>query len=292
MAFEQIVGYNRQEAAYLFQESLKNDEKNPFFHWAIAYCHGADYNMYGAAYKSLRTTPEWPSLEVAKKHSEDAVKYANTNDEWYPIYSALALRYKTKSIESYVEALDQTVTNSMNCDIIAIHAEAHMLLEPWSLWDRKTMKRSANAKIVQEILDKGLKICPKHQWLCHLKIHYCEMGPSSQFDMNVLAPLETSLHGHLRHMPTHIYIQKGEYIKSMKLNMEAVELDASARNASISPLHLYSFYECHNIHFVVFAACMSGNRTIALKYADILTQFVLLRLQESNPIADAMCEAF
>ena len=31
-------------------------------------------------------------------------------------------------------------------------------------------------------LDRGLAAQPRHVWLCHLKIHLCEMGPVDAFD--------------------------------------------------------------------------------------------------------------
>ena len=45
--------------------------------------------------------------------------------------------------------------------------------------------------------------------------------------------------GHLRHMPTHLYVQLGDYARGVRLNREAVAIDARDRARS-GKLHLYA----------------------------------------------------
>tara|TARA_A100001015_G_scaffold321595_1_gene453270 strand:- start:2049 stop:3569 length:1521 start_codon:yes stop_codon:yes gene_type:complete len=287
-----LVGYNRQECFKVFELLLEKEPKNSFYHWAIAYSHCADYNMNGPIYELLKQTQDWPSYKTASYHCEKALEYMNDrNDEWKTIYKATKVRLE-KGLKSYADYLDTKLVTSEDCDILCIKAESRMLLEPWKLWNVETMKQTENAEHVEMILNKGLQINPTHEWLCHLKIHYCEMGPPEQFDMDVLEPLTHSKNGHLRHMPSHIYIQIGDYLKSMNLNKQAVELDCLSRAGKLSHLDLYAFYECHNIHFVVFSACMCGNSKEAIKYAKYLTSFVNKRLLEGSDISYQMCEAF
>ena len=287
-----LVGYNRQECFKVFEELLKLDPTNSFYHWAIAYSHCADYNMNGPIYDLLKQTKDWPSYESAYYHCEKALEYmSDRNDEWKTIYKATKVRLE-EGLKKYADYLDSNLIDSDDCDVLCVKAESRMLLQPWKLWDRKTMKKTENADYVEMILNKGLQLNPTHEWLCHLKIHYCEMGPPEQFDMTVLEPLTRSKNGHLRHMPSHIYIQVGNYSKSMELNKEAVELDSLARQDKLSQLDLYAFYECHNMHFVVFSACMCGNSKEAIVYAKHLTCFVKERISEGSDISYQMCEAF
>lgn len=301
MAKDFMIGYNRQEAAELFKLSLRdpsltNDDK-AFAYFGIAYCNGADYNMYGDAYNGLRKTKDWPSLNIALKSMTECLLIKNSNKAWSIIYHANLVRFKTKSLMEYVKILDKDLTNHLkdgDANLYAIHAEARMLLEPWKLWDRESMRPTENAKIVFQLLNRGLEIDSNNEWLCHLKIHACEMGPKSEFDMSAVTVLENSINGHLRHMPSHIYIQTGDYVKSADLNKEAVEFDVAARCVKISQFELYSFYECHNLHFVVYASSMCGKKEDSLKYARRLTGFVDARISEEEEIgiSTIMCEAF
>ena len=295
-AFLLLAGYNRQEAARLFKAMLDEDDSDAFAHWGVAYCHGADYNMFGPAYDMLKQTSAWPSYETALAHAQRAYDLSTTDKDgdWKVAYDALLVRFTTQDLKRYADALD-ALGDTTDPDLVAVHAEAHMLLSPWNLWDRDSMKPNTVGKRVLDILERGLELTKfKHEWLCHLCVHACEMGPKSQFEMRALPALEESDMGHLRHMPTHLYIQLGDYAKSVRLNREAVEIDARDRKQSVSGLHLYSFYECHNMHFVVFAACMGGMRAIALEYATKLSAFVRDRIAEHgrDSISFVMCEAY
>lgn len=325
-----LKGFNREECAHIFGEVIQINPTDSFAHWAIAYCHGADYNMYGPVYEAISMNEEWPSLKTALKHAKAACDHHNSDDMWAVIYEATLRRFEEQSLEvggiyhlsddmddeekidtiadaadglsgnvssltKYAKNLQYGLAqfeNDKDALVYAVQAEALMLLKPWKLWNRDTMEETAIAKQVRYVLDEGLRKFPNDEWLCHLKVHYCEMGPKEQFDKSVLTVLEKSINGHLKHMPSHIYIQVGDYETSMRLNQEAVVLDNVHRCVSKSTLCLYSFYECHNFHFVVFAASMDGKYEIASQYARLLTEFVKTRLSEKNGITTALCQAF
>jgi truncated hemoglobin YjbI len=299
-----LRGFNREECAAQFESLLSTYTDDipvaqlAFAHWAIAYCHGADYNMYGSVYEGLRDTGTWPSLKTAQRHIERVANLLSESDEaWKIVFEASRLRFFTKNLRKYATFLDAKLAKYTHFEdpmLYAVHAEAHMLLEPWKLWDRSTTPfvPTENAKMVETILNNGLKKFPTDEWLCHLKVHFCEMGPRNLFDLKILPSLEKSVNGHLRHMPSHLYIQLGDYRKSRDLNVAAVEVDAKDRMSSTSSLSIYAFYECHNLHFVVFASCMCGDYDTAYKYAHRLSEFVSNRRLEKNPITHALCEAF
>lgn len=311
-----MQGYNREEAARHFEGVTSSDPHNAIAWWALAYCHGDDYNMYGKGYESLLRNDAWPSLGTARRCSVQAVEMADsttssspstspppyTSDVWFMLMNALAERFRHDDVPTQHSAYLAEIRKwndwqNADCDALCVAAEAWMIQDPWNLWDRSTSPPSPRPAVeeVTRLLDIGLRKDPNHLWLCHLKVHVCEMGPPSQFDMSVLPPLEASTNGHLCHMPSHLYIQLGEYEKSVLLNRKAVDLDKEERRLhSRSPLTLYCFYECHNMHFALFAACMQGDKGVALEYARKLTAFVDRRIDEhgTDSVAYSMCEAF
>lgn len=291
-----LQGFNREECAAYFEAFLNITTipyERAFAHWAISYCHGSDYNMYATVYEKIRESDQWPSLRSARHHISECLNLnAPKNEDWSFIYDATYLRFEKLDLELYVAHLDEHEFKYTEAMIFAVNAEAHMLLEPWKLWNRKSMMPTENAKLVCDILNKGLTSFPMDEWLCHLKVHYCEMGPKEQFDMKAANVLKSSIHGHLRHMPSHLLIQTGEYADSRDINKDAVEIDRRDRLVKRSTLSIYAFYECHNMHFVVFASCMCGDYENALYYSKLLTDFVYTRLSENNQISTSMCEAF
>jgi len=65
--------------------------------------------------------------------------------------------------------------------------------------------------------------------------------------------------GHLLHMPSHIYARVGDYILATRVNANAVAADqrflASTRQPGLQAVMLY----LHDLHFLAYANCMSGN---------------------------------
>ena len=68
-------------------------------------------------------------------------------------------------------------------------------------------------------------------------------------------------------MPGHIYVRRGRYADSIRLNIAAARADeAFIRDAGDESLVRYGYYP-HNIHFIVASAQMAGDMTTALTEA-------------------------
>jgi hypothetical protein len=73
--------------------------------------------------------------------------------------------------------------------------------------------------------------------------------------------------GHLVHMPGHIYVRRGRYADSIRLNVAAARADeAFIRDTGDESLVRYGYYP-HNIHFIVASAQMAGDMETALREA-------------------------
>ena len=62
-----------------------------------------------------------------------------------------------------------------DADVQAVCAEALMCLAPWELYESDRTPKPIGLR-VRAALDRGLQASPAHIWLCHLKVHYSEMG--------------------------------------------------------------------------------------------------------------------
>lgn len=194
-------------------------------------------------------------------------------------------------------------------DVAVLYAESLMNLKPWALWDIKTGEPAEGARTleIKRVLDKGLQNKSDHPGLLHLYIHLMEMSPTPEkalLHAELLRELVPDS-GHLCHMPAHIDILCGNYHQAIGSNHKAILADnhffgdegSNPSNASLSAATtenlFYSLYRCHNVHFLLYAAMLSGNSHWASKMADLFERVVpdaLLRVK-TPPMADWL-EAF
>jgi tetratricopeptide (TPR) repeat protein len=67
-------------------------------------------------------------------------------------------------------------------------------------------------------------------------------------------------------MPSHIYVRVGRYADARRSNEQAVAIDR-AYFKTAPPPGIYATYYAHNLHFLAFAAMMSGNEADAIRAA-------------------------
>ena len=155
-------------------------------HWGLALMHGPDYNFSAKqGFYGLAAQPEgYPSLHVATVAAAKAVALAAggpAREE--ALARALVLRYEWPVAEG-TPALQERYADEMervallfatDADVQAVCAEALMCLAPWELYESDRTPKPIGLR-VKAVLDRGLQASPTHIWLCHLKIHYSEMG--------------------------------------------------------------------------------------------------------------------
>jgi tetratricopeptide (TPR) repeat protein len=118
-------------------------------------------------------------------------------------------------------------------------------------------------------LDAVLKLNPNHPFANHLYIHAVEASPDparADAAAERLRKLQPGL-AHNVHMPSHIDIRRGRWHQAIATNAKAVEADRSFRKvAGGKPSGLLPFYAAHNQHMLAYAAMMTGQRALAMKY--------------------------
>jgi tetratricopeptide (TPR) repeat protein len=155
-------------------------------------------------------------------------------------------------------------------DVAVLAAEAVMDTSPWNYWeaDKKTpVGRSGEAvRLVETVLARN----PAHVQAQHLYIHLVEAADARRAEVAAdglsrggLAPSAA----HLVHMPSHIYVVRGRYADSMRVNVAAARADeAFIQRAGDRSLVRYGYYP-HNVHFIVTSAQMAGDMETAIAEA-------------------------
>lgn len=193
------------------------------------------------------------------------------------LIEALARRYSDDPAADRA-ALDAAYADAMltvaarfpeDDDIAVLTAEAVMDTTPWNYWqaDKRTpVGRSGEAvRLVEGVLARA----PDHVQAAHLYIHLMEAADPQRAEAAAdrLAAAPTTSAGHLVHMPGHIYMRRGRYADSIRLNLAAARADeAFIRDTGDQSLVRYGYYP-HNIHFIVASAQMAGDMDTALSEA-------------------------
>ncbi len=154
---------------------------------------------------------------------------------------------------------------SSDPDIGALYAESLMNLHPWDLYEKQTKKPKAWTPELVSILERLMKANPKHPGAHHFYIHAMEASATPEKALESANLLNTLVPGagHLVHMPSHIYINTGDYHLGSIANIKAVEVDSIYTTAchaqGVYPLAYYP----HNYHFLAATATLEGNSALA-----------------------------
>jgi tetratricopeptide (TPR) repeat protein len=156
-----------------------------------------------------------------------------------------------------------------------------MDLRPWNQWTVEGQPNPGTEEIIAT-LDAVLKLKPRHPFANHLYIHAVEASPHPEradAAAERLRALQPGL-AHNVHMPSHIDIRRGRWHEAIAQNTKAVEADKRHRKATGNrPLGLFHMYAAHNQHMLAYAALMTGQSKLAMRYVremmkDLPSEFV------------------
>jgi tetratricopeptide (TPR) repeat protein len=254
-----VYGFNHDEARRSFQRAVELDPKLAMAWWGIALTLGPNYNL-----------PVDPEREKA---GYDAVQKAialqeNASEAERAYITALSVRYSNDPNVD-LHALDRAYKDAMgklaaqypdDLDAATLYAESIMNLNPWRLWAADGKPNEGTDEIVAT-LESVLKRNPNHLGANHYYIHaveaslHPERALPSAARLEKLAPAE----GHLAHMPAHIYARTGDHSASAQCNRVAINADKKFLGETHDEGVYKLMYYSHNMHFLAFAGCMTGN---------------------------------
>ncbi|GEP97096.1 tetratricopeptide repeat protein [Chitinophaga cymbidii] len=268
-----LYGFNHAEAARSFYEAARLDTTCAMAYWGYAYVLGPNYNggmeednfqrAYEAAAKAKSLDAPCTGKEKALIHALTSRYAMPAPSDRKPLDIAYAASMK-KVYEQY----------PADPDIGALYAEALMDIHPWDLYEKKTKKPHPWTQELLAVLEHLIKLNPRHPGAHHFYIHALEASATPEKALPSARALDTLVPGagHLVHMPSHIYINTGDYHAGALSNIRAVEVDSSYAAACHAQGAYPLAYYPHNYHFLAALATLEGNSAMAWKAAKKLQE--------------------
>jgi tetratricopeptide (TPR) repeat protein len=262
-----VHGFNHRAAIRAFQQAAELDPKCAMAHWGVALACGPHINSMAVPPPAAKLA--WKELELARKNAGKASPVEQG------LIDALAKRYANPQPEdrsgldhAYADAMREMWKKYPNDpDVGALFAEAMMNLRPWDQWTPDGKPQPGTDEIIAA-LDAVLKLNPNHPFANHLYIHAVEASPNPERAIaaaNRLRNLQPGL-AHNVHMPSHIDIRTGQWLKAVDTNAKAVEADQRHRKIFGPAKGFLNVYVAHNRHMLAYAAMMTGQRDLAMKH--------------------------
>lgn len=282
-----LYGFNHEESFKSFELASKKDDASPMPHWGMALALGTNINDVAPA---ERLKQGYAHLAEAQRRK------AAGSDVEQGLVDALAKRYvadptgdqavREKAYSEAMGALAKKFPDDL--DVATLYAESMMNLRPWQLYTRDGKPEPGTNQIVAA-LEGVMQRDANHPGANHYYIHAVEASTSPDRATVAAQRLESLVPGagHLVHMPAHIYIRTGQYVKSAKSNADAAAVDEKYFKQTGASGMYAAMYYTHNLQFESAAAMFSGNLAQARAAAQRTEKI-------ADPIADqmAMIEPF
>src|SRR5437667_1386935 len=262
-----LHGFNHSAAIRAFQQAAEIDPECPMAHWGVALASGPHINFSLVPPQAAELA--WKEISLAQKYSSGASPVERA------LIGALAKRYASPQSEdrtllnrAYADAMREVWKNfQKDPDVGALFAEAMMDLRPWDQWTPEGKPQPGTDEILAT-LDAVSKLNPNHPLANHLYIHAVEASPNPERAIAAADRLRNLQPGlaHNVHMPSHIDIRTGQWLKAVDTNAKAVEADQRYRKIFGQPKGFLNVYIAHNRHMLAYAAMMTGQRDLALKH--------------------------
>lgn len=281
--------FNHDEAIRSFQRAAQLDPQCAMAWWGVALACGPHVNF--PMMTPERSKQAWEALQKAQALATHASPVEQT------LIDALAKRYaadppadRRPLDEAYASAMrDVWRAHRGDADIGALYAEALMDLQPWDYWGPDGQAKGNSEEIVA-VLEEVLRLDASHPAGLHLYIHAVEASANPQRAVAAADRLRylVPMSSHMVHMPSHIDIRVGDWVKAAEANERAIAADRTYRE--LSPRQgFYRFYMAHNQHFLAFTGMMEGRSEAALRVArEMLAAIPDDYAVQNAPLVDAL----
>ena len=263
--------FNHGEAARSFREAIRQDSTCAMAYWGLAYVLGPNYNT---------NSNQGETMEI-RQAVENAQRFGANAKPWeQALIHALSVKFPkgtNTDEDAYASAMRSAYQKFADNDlVVTLFAESLMNLHAWDLYTRKGGEEKPWTPEIVATIEHALKLNEKNPLANHLYLHATEAAPDVEKALPSAERLKTLVPGagHLIHMPSHIYINTGDYHLGSIANEEAVKVDSIyIAQCQVTGVYPQMYYP-HNWHFLAATAALEGRgaRSIeaAYKTADII----------------------
>lgn len=262
-----MYGFNHDEAIRSFQAAAEADPAAAMPWWAIAYSHGININVPAMTDERSAAARAAVDQALARLNGATPVEAA--------LIQAVSTRYlypppadRTGLDQAFADAMQAVyVDHPKDPEVGTIFADSLMNLQPWNYWAKDGSPLGRATEIV-DVLERTIALHPDHPGANHFYIHVVEASQDPDRAIAAADRLQDLVPGagHLVHMPSHIYVRVGRYADAVESNTAAVAADRAYFAQAPKP-EFYAIYYAHNLHFLCYAAMMSGQYEKAIHAA-------------------------
>lgn len=288
-------GFNHAEARKSFQAAQQLDPQCAMCYWGEAYVLGPNINA------PMEPSAAPPAAQAAAK-AQDLKE--GTSPKEQALIEAIAARYapnppadRTKLDQAYAAQMAEAARQfPKDVNVQTLYAEALMDLQPWDYWEDGGTRPKGQASTILSTLEGALAENSRHPGAIHLYIHAVEASAAPERALPYARQLPDLApgSGHLVHMVTHLYYRLGLFADAVEVNRRAIAADERYfQQAGIEPGSTFypATYHIHNIHFVMTAAQMLGDKETALEAVELLEERVNPEIAAEVPWVQAIVAA-
>lgn len=258
-------GFNHAEAERSFREAVRQDSSFAMGYWGIAYVLGPNFN----------SVDNMGNVNEIRRSVAKAVVLSENVTDWEKaLIKAIEIKFPMDTIatdaEGFANAMKEAFTKFPdNSFVSTLYAESVMNLHPWDFYTRKGGEPRPWTPEVVSLLEKVIAIDPQNPLANHLYVHATEASPDLTNALLSAERLKTLVPsaGHLVHMPSHIYINTGDYHEGSVANEKAVIADSIYIAECQSQGYYPQLYYPHNYHFLAATAALEGRGARAIEAA-------------------------
>ena len=258
-------GFNHAEAERSFREAVRQDSTFAMGYWGIAYVLGPNLN----------STSNMGMISDIRNAVRKAVAYSENASPWEKaVIQAIQVKFPEDTLRTDAEAFSASMKQAHlqfpeNSFVATLYAESIINLHPWDYYTRKGGEPRPWTPEIVSLLEKVIAIDTKNPLANHLYLHATEAGPDLTQALVSAERLKTLVPsaGHLVHMPSHIYINTGDYHEGSLSNEAAVIADSIYIAECQSQGYYPQMYYPHNYHFLAATAALEGRGSRSIEAA-------------------------
>lgn len=304
----QYYGLDYEEAMRNFKEAKKDPRLSAMASWGIALAAGPNINLnmtdacHCLAKKEIKraaclagvdtTIALCPADSGSQEICEPVPSVTQLEKD---LIKALKQRYdytlpeeSKKHAEDYRNAMAVISANHPDDkNVSTLYAESMMNLNPWDLYDQAGLPKRDETKTIVAVLKRSTGDTEEAIGANHYYIHAVEgsnpyigsIHPADALTSANLLQRQVPESGHLVHMSSHIYLLVGDYLTSLKANINGSNNDVTQYGDACKGTYLmytgndkcpqlyYGHYLSHNYFFGSVSATFMGQSKNAMALA-------------------------